>query len=316
MKVLVLGYYHKQNAGDNFFTNSFTKLFPEIEFTFTNIIKSVKEYDAIFIGGGSLLDGPPRIAHEVFHQLLKKKICYLGVGTETDVHPTHLQLMEKAKLIASRSVITPQLERFKDKIIKIPDLVYSLYQTRPKEASEKKVLILPNISVIPHFQDPIWKLSAWNYFKSEFAQFVEYLILNKYQVNFGGLSSDPALNDLNVANELVNHMARRKDYNIALETDYSKLIDRMKDYSIIITQRYHGSILAQLARVPHLTLYHHDKLRGDYLNEGKYLSYYGVTKRTLIENFHALEQEALPAELPLDPEVWTQFQKRVWQALA
>lgn len=276
MNVLVYGWYNHGNIGDELFKLAFNNLFPDFNFTFTNLINNVDGYDAIFIGGGSLLDGKPRFVN--INQIKTKPIFYIGIGTETSIHPIHQDLMANAKLIASRSPNFPNS-------IYIPDLVYSLNQSSINKQSNK-ILFLPNIATIPNHLDPLWKYNSWNYFKIEMAQFLDYLIENKYEINIGAMCQNQTMNDFWAGNEIVNLMVKRKNYNINLSNDYNELIDQLKQYSLIISQRYHGNILAQNAGVAHISLYHHDKLKNDYFNKGKYISYYGLNKKMLIDALH------------------------------
>ena len=63
-KILVYGWYHKNNIGDDLFVEAFNHLFPNFDFTFTDVLHShlIKEADAIFFGGGSFLYDPPYVS--------------------------------------------------------------------------------------------------------------------------------------------------------------------------------------------------------------------------------------------------------------
>lgn len=315
MKVLVYGWYNHSNVGDQLFQPALEGLFPELDLTFTNHISSLHGYDAVFIGGGSLLDGKPTFTGEALRQLEAAKIFYLGVGTETDIHPIHQNLMGKAQLIATRTLPTKKLAELNPNIIYIPDLVYSLYQERVADPNPKSVLILPNFLVTPQNQDPNWKFAAWNYFKSEFSQFLDHLVAEKYQVSFAPLCTDYKINDAWAGIELTNQMARRNNYNISLEDNLPAIIAKIQEYSVVVSQRYHGNILAQMARRPHITLCHHDKMKTDYFQEGQYLPYYGLTKRMLIDAVVQAEQTKLASPLPLDRGLFDNLRFQVMKKL-
>ena len=293
MKVLVYGYYHKQNLGDDLFQEAFKKLFPAFDFTFVNKITTVSDYDLIIFGGGSLLEGDPQLGDKIITELQSKKICYIGVGTETKIHPTHISLLNSSKLIATRSKISNLTEITASKIF-IPDLVYSLCPDNNaflNSKNDKNVMLLPNITVVPTNKDPIWKWSAWNYFKSEFAQFLDYLVSKNYKLDISSMCTNPKQSDYSTGMEITNHMVNRNNYSS--ELTFNNYATKFQEASIIITQRYHGSILSQIFRKPHLTLFHHDKLSSDYEKEGIYLSYYQMNKNLLIDSFHQLEEKKL-----------------------
>src|ERR1700679_1183590 len=105
-QVLVFGFYDKANLGDQLFKDAFQFLFPELEFRFVDKLTelSLIGIDAVFIGGGSLLDQPLMTTKiSLFKQLSALPLFYIGVGTETDIHKQHQQWMSKGKLIAVRS---------------------------------------------------------------------------------------------------------------------------------------------------------------------------------------------------------------------
>src|SRR5579885_2555646 len=128
-KVLVYGWYHKGNIGDDLFVEAFQHIFPEFDFTFTDVLTShqVKDADAIFFGGGSFLHDAP-ISTDFALKLAKQKpIFYIGVGVEAEIHPTHQELMRLARLIATRS--KNQIDRLKvlnKNSLYVPDLVFAL----------------------------------------------------------------------------------------------------------------------------------------------------------------------------------------------
>src|SRR5260221_8289725 len=105
--ILIYGYFTKDkgNLGDELFKEAFTTLFPNYNLTFTDHIENhhLNDVSAVFFGGGSFLFGKPNISNEALVILKNKKIFYIGVGTETDIHPIHIELMRLAKLIAPRS---------------------------------------------------------------------------------------------------------------------------------------------------------------------------------------------------------------------
>lgn len=315
-KILVHGWYNHDNLGDQLFQPALENLFPECKLTFTNHIYSLNEYDAVFIGGGSLLDGKPNFSPEALTQLDKAKIFYLGVGTETDFHPIHQKLMSKAGLIATRSKPNKRLTDLNKNVIYIPDLVYSLYQETKNNIKPKSVLIFPSFLVAPHNLDPQWKFAAWNYFKSEFSQFMDYLIENKYSINLAPLCTNYKINDAWAGMELTNQMVHRNNYNILLPDDLIQIILKIQEYSVIITQRYHGTILAQMARRPHITLCHHDKMKTDYFQEGQYLPYYGLTKRMLIDAIDNAQHQIITSPLPLDRGIFNNLKVQVLKQLS
>src|ERR1019366_2724378 len=69
--ILVLGFYGKQNAGDNLFIDAFKFLFPEQCFKFVDCINhnDLLNTSTVFIGGGSFLDTDPAVDEDCFELL-------------------------------------------------------------------------------------------------------------------------------------------------------------------------------------------------------------------------------------------------------
>lgn len=268
--ILVYGWYDNHNLGDELFKLAFQKLFPKYRFTFVNYITNnhLQNCDAIFFGGGSLLDSP--IQSEVDkRKLLDKPILYIGVGLETSIHQDHGMLLSRSKLVASRN-------DGKISSIKIPDLVYSLNDIEPENLIDNTLLFLPNAFVLPKNTDCNWKFVAWNYFKSEVSQFLDELIEDNWKVKFYPMCRSDEIDDSWAASEIISLMKNRSRSLLIREelSEINSVIEMFSKRSIIFTQRYHGIVLSDLSNRPFVSISHHDKLESD-------ISYYGVHKKDL-----------------------------------
>jgi polysaccharide pyruvyl transferase WcaK-like protein len=303
LKVLVYGHYGHANIGDELFKEAFQTLFPDFQFTFTDQFTEslLREVQIVFIGGGSFLESAPVIKNNCLNLLKSKKIYYIGVGSETDLHPIHQQLMSTAQLIAIRNVDKfDDLKLINPNVIVIPDIVFSLKSKIVQQHKiDKSVLILPNIYVVPQHNEPHWKHQAWNYFKSEFSQFLDLLIEEKYQIKFLSMCQHSKLNDDWAAIEIINLMKHRENYFLQNDSfDFQKLSFLISPFQKIITQRFHGIILSELLDIPYISLYHHDKLKGTPDHRGLFINYYGMYKKGFFKQFENLQisHSALPIE--------------------
>lgn len=310
-RILVFGWYHNHNIGDDLFMEAFERLFPECQFTFITATISadqLRDADAIFFGGGSFLLGRPDVFPEALTLLKTKKIFYLGVGAETDIHPFHQELMSDARLIATRSI--DQVERLKtinSNVRFLPDLVYSLQDKVHNSAKiVGSVLIMPNIVVVPQSNSPHWKHASWNYFKSEFVQFLDWLVETGYHPHFFSMCRGEAADDGWVAAELIGQMERRHHKYLLpiLPVGITATTALVSRYETVITQRFHGIVLAEMTRTPYLAIHHHDKLKLCQPNEGKFLSYYNLSKDSLIESFNKAHKMNYRDVLPLSMNIF------------
>jgi len=284
MNILVFGFYSHMNVGDNLFTDVFHKLFPQHSFTFTDHITNnlLKNISAVFIGGGSMLCDKPNI--ENIKKLKLLPIYYIGIGSETLINPVHLDLMKQAKLIALRSDHKLSIIRsINPNTIVIPDLVYALATDIVPDPISKTVLVLPNIAVVPQNNDHHWKHTAWEWFRNEFSQFLDSIIDHGYKISFLSMCQDHKLHDDFASLGIISSMKHR-DIDYIIESD--DIIKTISEHSIVITQRYHGIILSELARTPYVAIHHHDKLKESYFNAGAFVSYYGFSKQTMNDKFN------------------------------
>lgn len=316
-KVLVYGWYNKANIGDDLFADAFRHLFPEFDFTFTDDIDETlaKSCDAIFFGGGSFLYDAPRITSEALQIIKNKPILYIGVGVEADINSVHLDLMRKAKFIAIRSADQlSRVQKINSTTMVIPDLVFALQeQVVQSEKQPRSVLILPNIMTVPQLSDPNWKHTSWAHFKSQFCQFLDGLVENGVTVNFLPFCSNNELDDNWPAAELVAHMMRRdKGYLLApIPSTMADVSRVMSSYETIITQRYHGIVLAEMVRVPYVSIHHHDKLKNFQSNNGRFLSYYHASKQELLSAYQHARVIKNSSILPIETNIFEDLRKCV-----
>lgn len=294
-KILVYGWYYKNNIGDDLFIDAFKHLFSSYEFLFTDSItsESLSGISAVFFGGGSFLDSEPDITKDALQLLLKMKICYIGVGTETDVCKTHQFLMSRAKLIATRSNLDTALKFNKNSIL-IPDIVMCLPTSKNTIRSES-ILVVPNFCVVPQWNDPYWKHVSWLHFKSEFSQTLDFLVEKNYDIHFFGMCENKFIKDTWAATEIINSMINKGDYIKYLHEGEST-VEFFSKYKMIISQRYHGGVIAELTKTPYITIHHHDKLKYAYPGNGKLISFYSLEKQKLIDMINENTSNILPIE--------------------
>lgn len=320
-KVLVYGWYHQGNIGDDLFMDAYQHLFPSIDFEFSEFITvdKLKNVDAVFFGGGSFLFDRPNIAGDALPILLSKKIFYLGVGVEADIHPIHQDLMSRALLIAIRS--PDQMDRAKSinsNIRLIPDLVYSLQSKLNKvPQTSKSVLVMTNIAVVPNNSDPHWKHASWSYFKSEFSQFLDWLLENGYSPKLFAMCRGLNLDDDWASAELVSAMSRRSRNRILLErpAGIKNVLELIYRHEVIITQRFHGIVLSEMTQTPYVAIHHHDKLKYSQPSNGEFISYYNSSKHTFISAFEKAAKMNFDNVLPIQSDIFGALNRDVMSLL-
>lgn len=316
INILVFGFYGKGNIGDELFIEAFKNIFAECDFVFTDILtkKLLENASAVFFGGGSFLYADYLIDKDAEALLLTKPIFYIGVGSETEICSKHQELIKRAKLVATRSM--EQIEKLKQlnpNTFYCPDVVYSLQNQVQKNKSEpKSVLILNNFEVTSQWNSPAWKSTSWEYFKSEFAQFIDYLVQANYKINFFSMCMNSKINDDWAAQEIINKCECRNNYILDSECkSVGEVTDLFSQYEVVITQRYHGIVLAEMARVPYLAIHHHDKLKNAHPLEGKSIPYYELSKQKLINSFNETISMNFARVLPIESNIFIKLKEQV-----
>ncbi len=286
-KVLVYGYYkNPPNLGDHLFTTAFKHLFPNIDFQFTDHIteEMLKGISIVIFGGGSLLEGAPDITKSALSLIEKLPIFYISVGAETKIHTIHQKLMSMAKLIAIRSYNLDEIRKINHNTIYIPDLVYSLQdQVVRVDKKPNSILFIPNITVVPRYYDAHWKHVSWDRFVLEMAQVLDGLIYDGYTITPYAMSASQQENDNWAFVEIVNRMHYKPYLPSENYLDIPSITKLFSQYELIITQRYHGAILAEMAGTNYICLHHHDKLKNTSYNIGTFSSYYEMSKDKLFK---------------------------------
>jgi polysaccharide pyruvyl transferase WcaK-like protein len=321
-KVLVYGWYGKShnNLGDEFFIEIFRALFPSFQFTFVDHIfpALLKGQDAVFLGGGSFLDQASSISPSAIPLLKKMPLFYLGVGVETNIHPWHEELLYAAKLIVLRSSAkAEEIRRINSNVIVATDLVYlhsllAPQKTEKVETKAKSILILPNVSLVPQWHAEHWKHLFWEHFRHELAQFLDELIDQGHHPKFFSMCQSKSLSDDWAALAIISTMKHRSSdllLKVAPKT-IQETLDVLAGYETVITQRYHGIVLAELAGIPYMAIAHHDKLAN---GSSEAISYYEVSKAALQRKFESPTKSS--AVLPLKSHPYAEVKKKVEELL-
>lgn len=262
----VLGWYNNKNLGDEAFRLAFYTLWPNHKFSFFNHPIDWKDYDALIVGGGSLLDSDFKIGNTDI------PIGLIGVGIGTTPNNSTMKLLERSKVA---------LVRNNGFGIKCPDLVFSrsISSNKPKE---NKVTVMLNNHFCPNDKSVRWHDTAWHWFASEMAQSLDRIIESQgCQVSFFPMCTNDFQNDVRAASYVIDLMKHKKNVEhlnhlMCLE---KYMIDSIASSKLVITQRFHGMVFCSMLGVPFVSISGHEKM--DFLaNElgwKGHVPYYGFT---------------------------------------
>ena len=302
--VLAYGWYGRGNLGDELMYRALISLFhPRGVHVHANdhlTVDKLKHAKGVVFGGGSILWNAPSAEKEALDLLLSGKVpvFYMGVGVETGIHPTHQALMKVAKKVITR---TPDRE-----FDWMPDLVYSLdvAAALPAPAQREGLLIVPNVEVLPTHANPHWMHVAWERYKDEFAQLLDDYVDKGIKPTFMLMCKNPNQDDLWAACELIARMRHRSTkFNFVKPEHELEAIMMMRSHQVVITQRFHGIVLAEAAGVAYVSVDHHDKLKQASPHRGERVEYHGANKSTLHAAIERARTQALDP-FQLDPGVY------------
>lgn len=298
--VLVFGWYDRGNCGDELMKAAMKAAFEPQGLTlrFVDRIDDLNGVSGVIFGGGSILLDAPDVTPQAYAILLSGSVpvFYVGVGLETDVHPRHQALLSVARKIVTRSQERP--DGWTHETVVSYDIVYSLasqMQKVPAIAKRNSVLVVPNIELIPTYDRPHWMHIGWERFKDEMAQVLDELIVREdVMPEFMLMCLNPHQDDAWAMNEIVARMTKRStQFRVHRVSAADDIVSLMCQFRAVITQRFHGIVLAEIAGVPYVSLCHHDKLRYAHPHRGESLEFHGATKKQVL----SAVQRSLAAEL-------------------
>lgn len=320
-KLLVYGWYGHENLGDELMAEALRQILPghALRFVDTLTVEEVKEADLVLVGGGSFLYAPIRVKGDilpVFSALSQKRVIYVGVGAETDIHPHHVKLLEMSSAAFTRSKHPHQkwVDAAPSNTATLPDLTLCLEaQQNTTSASAKRLLYIPNAELIPTRSSPSYKKPAWEYFKSEISQTFDALIEDGWTITTAPFSDASGMRDQWAAYEVTAMCDKRwKIKNIDPSWITGIFESQAAEYcrhSVVLTQRFHGAVIAQATQTPCVVVHHVDKL--EQAQDTQKIPYYGVRKDMLLKNIKG----AFPIGKQTDPTAFSPFVDAVRIAL-
>jgi len=292
-RILVHGWYGHANVGDELMAAALRHILAGHVIKFVDKLKlvDVQTAQVVLIGGGSFLYAPLHGDEATKVALASKPVIYVGVGSETDIHDEHVKLLKRSTAAFTRSK-TPSAAFLAaaPHAVTLPDLSLCLNSvTNQTPMSAKKLLVVPNSEVLPHRSAPSYKRPAWEYFKSEACQAIDALVSDGWSVSMAPFCDDAAVRDVWACAEITANCERRAKIRCLTpewigDGSFDSISKVFADVSVVLTQRFHGAIIAQLTGTPCVIIHHHDKLKQLGSEVATKVPYYGVQKDMLLDS--------------------------------
>lgn len=295
--ITVLGWYGKNNCGDESYKKAFPTIFKNYKFNFTDIIKAEhKNSDAFILGGGDVLS--PIFLNQLID--IEKPKHIISVSANEQIDP---KLLKNFKNIFVREHAS--LEILTKKGISAsyaPDVAFALsgdpikgnklikkhFEEQDRDLYENKVVVVINgflaeehssafdVRITFNFHDMVYKLS----------HVMDYTPASFIFIPFGqDLPWDDRVTNLWAASKA---KFWKKNLCIWKESNVQNVLDMISSVDAIISTRLHSTIFAMATKTPIIDITHNHKNR--WLLETTDKKHFSI-------NYRAVDEEALKLKL-------------------
>lgn len=271
-KVLVYGWYSKENCGDESYKISFGNLFADHSLTFTEKIDDelIQSHDAFILGGGNILDSHHLKTVQKHKAYLSKIPCIAFSVGQTDDKIQESQLSIFQSIYIRDLDAFSRLQKMHPNVHYCPDAAFAMEPNptrgsaiwnayfEDKDLYEKKVAVIANSHLISGSTDVLSRDALrFQMFSLDLATIIDNTNASFLFVPFG--CSMPW--DDRVANGWIASQCKwfRKTATIYDKFSVQANLDVIAAADVVISLRYHSTVFSVIAGVPFVDVYHHDK---------------------------------------------------------
>jgi polysaccharide pyruvyl transferase WcaK-like protein len=253
MKINFIGWYGRDNLGDEAFKLAHAQLFPGAERVYTVDVVDPTA-DLLILGGGD-------VVKSFYLNKIPAGMPYyaLGVGLGYD---SEIELLKK------KPPLQAYFRNHQDKNLALnhgiqaeyaPDLTFiidapkSRYKLPNRVKKKSMAVILTDSINASHANEKIKELSYAEYFKWELASSLDDLS-EWYQIYFVLYSWDQYSNDLRMAMDIVARMSTHEAQIINRQFSIVESIDLMKKFDLVLSMKFHGLIFSTIAATPFVNI--------------------------------------------------------------
>lgn len=259
--ILILGYFFRNNLGDDLFhyclDNYFKQIIPNTNIIFANPddIDSIPKVSAVLIGGGDLINDYFMTKIRTLLEGSRCPVYGIGVGFPYPQLATK-EYLNIFDVIAHRTdIVIP------DEIVsyRIPDLVRML-PTIPKKTIPTKIGVFLANSICPPTSPLVQKLAD---IIDGVASRISRCFNNKYQIVLYAMNtSGEEHEDDNILNRAVYNLLNRRNVSI-VETPIApeNAVALFSEFYMTFCTRFHAHILSLMTETPFISLYSTEKVK-------------------------------------------------------
>ncbi len=258
----VYGWYNKGNCGDEAYKLAFSKVFPNCNFTFTDLDSPLTS-DTCIIGGGDIFN-----ESYVNKALLAKKRYIISTGVNSLSPIDKIPYFDRV-IVRDKDAYN-KIRHFKNASY-MPDIAVSLEPDKIKgveiinnlanrvELYERKVGIIFNAYLLPNFNSLNRDFITFN---NVSGQIVNAIDTTPASFVFIPMSVGMPYDD-RISNGVIAHQCKfwKKNLFITDKLDVQETLNVISACDVVISSRLHSTIFSMLSEVPFIDITHHDKNR-------------------------------------------------------
>ncbi|NJL70555.1 MAG: hypothetical protein HC888_02525 [Candidatus Competibacteraceae bacterium] len=262
LKSAVLGWYGKNNIGDESYKLSFPKLLPNHELTFADTISG--EFDHIFLGGGDVV-APLSCAHQ--RHTLQKHAVSVTVSDEASIDD--LRMFDT---LAVRDRLTVQkLQVAGLNALYVPDFAFALkpdrengwklwkdlFKSEGRDLYQNRVVVTLNAHLMAKMSEPARKHMMFEHLMFELAHANDHFNASFLFLPFG--TSMPW--DDRIPGGIVQSRCKfwRKNLAVYNRLTVQETLDIYAAATVAVSTRLHSTIFATLGHTPFIDITHNHK---------------------------------------------------------
>jgi len=264
-KIHVLGWYNKHNCGDEAYKLAFPKLFPNYEFTFSDVDGKI-DADVCIIGGGDIFN--PVYVQKALKFKGKKYIISTGVNSLSPLEfiPEFEKVLVRDKTSYNTIKNFPNTGYMPDIALSLEadkkngkDILDKLFKINHLELYQKKVGVIFNAYLLPNV----------NSYTRDFVNFYKVIsdvtaMCDSTPASFVFIPMSTGMpQDDRIANGIIANQCKywKKNLYVTTPMNVQNTLDLISSCDVVISSRLHSTIFSLTSGVPFLDITHHDKNR-------------------------------------------------------
>ena len=292
-KLLIYGYYHKNNFGDNWFAKTFTELFPDFNLTFTvDALDLLKKWDYIIVGGGNII-------HKALGDILSQIQTPYEIWSVSLHDPCELEYIKNARKIIVRDSTSFSYSK-NSNIYYLPDINFYPNSFIKFVETNNSIAFIPNSHIIPTYNDSISKNQEYFRFVFECSKFIDE---NNNRFSFLPLQNSREQNDIRVAHAIISHSVKKPEHILDVP-----VFNNIPIFNGYISMRYHGAFLGILTEKPVLYIDFHSKVKNIVKDLNlESICYYEFSRKTIADGL----EKAFNVDLKTRQEIKNNILKKI-----